>query len=125
MEPVQVHEERVVTPRTASSTTTVASPGYRIGALVWLIAGILDVILAFDFLFRALKANTVGFADFIYSLGGPLASPFDGIFGVTVTNTTYVVRWADLLAIAVYSLVALAIVKVMLIASTPRTTTVV
>ncbi|HZB97838.1 MAG TPA: hypothetical protein VE219_04490 [Candidatus Sulfotelmatobacter sp.] len=94
---------------------------YRAIQIVWLIVGIIDAILALDFVFRALKANDVGFADFIYGLAGALAAPFDGIFGDTITRTSYVLRWGDLVAIAIYTLIALAVVKLIRIWSTPRT----
>ncbi len=109
-----------VAPVTSTRSTTVRRPGFALASVVWLIVGVLDVVLAFDFLFRALKANDTGFADLIYSIGGALAAPFDGIFGATVTNTSYVVRWGDLLAIAIYTLVGMAIVSLIRIATGSR-----
>jgi hypothetical protein len=91
---------------------------------VWLVVGVVDVILALDFLFRALSANNTGFANFIYTVGGVLGAPFDGIFGNTVNVTSNQVigidRWADLMAIAIYSLIAAGISQLARITMTPR-----
>lgn len=140
MEPVEVREERVatgvpVTPVAATPVAPVAATtsasysarsvypvAYRSIQLLWFIVGVINAILALDFLFRLLKADgNAGFVSFIYSLGGALASPFDGIFGDTITRTSYTARWADLVAIAIYSLVGFGIAKLIRI-STARDT---
>jgi hypothetical protein len=144
MDPVDVREERVTTgvapvaaapggaapvgaaPSAAgtgvySSRTSVYPAGYRGIQIVWLIAGVVDIILAADFIFRAASANDTGFAKLIYGLGRRLAAPFDGIFNTTaVANGTSVFRWSDVLAIAVYSILAWIVTKVIRISATPR-----
>ncbi len=120
MEPVEVREDRVAAGGVSSGRVGVYPVAYRAVNLVWLIVGIVITILAFDFFFRLAKANDVGFADFIYSVGGSLAAPFDGIFGINRTvSTLSLVRWSDLIAMIVYSLVGLAIVKGVKIACAP------
>ncbi|MBJ7608747.1 MAG: hypothetical protein JF887_04860 [Candidatus Dormibacteraeota bacterium] len=107
-----------------SSRTGVYPVGYRAIQTVWLIAGIIDLLLALDFVFRATGANDTGFARFIYGVGRRLAAPFDGIFNTTaVANGNSVFRWADLLAIAIYSIAAWIVTKLVRIMSTPRTGT--
>lgn len=98
-------------------TVSVTRPGEAASAIVWWIAGALNVILVFDFVFRAASANDVGFVRFIYAIGNALAAPFDPIFGATVSHATYLVRWGDLVAIAVYSIVAWGIVRLIRILS--------
>lgn len=132
MEPYEVHEQRVagtqpVTPVTGAPVGGVASTrygvypaAYRGIQLVWLIVGIVDTIIGLDFLFRALKANDTGFADLIYAVGGALAAPFDGIFGNTVTRSSYILRWSDILAILIYTLIGFGIVKLIRIMASPR-----
>ena len=90
--------------------------------LVWLLAGILVVILAMDFIFHATGANDVGFAAFVFSAGAFLASPFAGIFNTSTAAPGSVLVWADVLAMAIYALLALAIVKVVGMMSARRTT---
>jgi hypothetical protein len=143
MDPVQVQERQVVTSTTVpasttpyattapvagysavgtSQATTVVPLGYRVSQAIWLVVGIMDVILALDFVFRLAKANATGFVNFIYNLAGPLAAPFDGIFGVTITNHSYVSRWGDIVAIVIYSLIAAALTALVRIIATPRAT---
>ena len=120
-----VRRTATVAPATAYSETRVVNPVWRRASqAIWLVVGVVDVILAFDFLFRALSANNTGFANFIYNLGGGLAAPFDGIFGNTVNNagngTIGIDRWGDLMAIAIYTLVGALLVQIVRISTTPK-----
>ncbi len=84
-----------------------ASPaGYRSTQLVWLAAGVVDVILALDFIFKAAGANAVGFVQFIANVAGALAAPFAGIFSTRLGASGHYWDWADLVAIVVYSVAA-------------------
>lgn len=90
-------------------------PLYRGTQAVWYILGLLEVLLVFRFVFRLLAANpTAGFTSFIYNVSHPFVVPF-----MTVFNTTQVVasafEWTTLLAMVVYWLVAIAIVRLLLI----------
>ncbi len=102
-----------------SSRVGVYPVGYRTIQLIWLIAAVVDLILALDFIFRAANANNTGFAHYIYRLGGWLAAPFNGIFNNTSTNGT-VLRWGDVLAIVIYTVAAWIITKLVRISATPR-----
>ncbi len=104
-----------------SSRVGVYPVGYRTIQLVWLIAAVVDIILALDFIFRAAKANNTGFAHYIYRLAGWLAAPFNGIFTSNTAANGTVVRWADVLAVAIYSIAAWIVTKLVRITSTPRT----
>jgi hypothetical protein len=96
--------------------------GSRIIQLVWLIVGVVDIIIALDFIFRAASANNTGFAHYIYRLGGWLAAPFDGIFNsTTAANGTSVFRWSDVLAVVIYSIAAWIVTKLVRITASPRT----
>ncbi len=103
-----------------SSRVGVYPVGYRAIQLIWLIVGVIDIILALDFIFKAANANNTGFAHYIYRLAGWLAAPFSGIFNNTATNGT-VFRWADVLAIAIYSVAGWIVTKLVRITATPRT----
>jgi hypothetical protein len=104
-----------------SSRVGVYPVGYRTIQLIWLIAGVVDLILALDFIFKAAKANNTGFAHYIYRLAGWLAAPFNGIFNTSTAANGTVFRWADVLAIAIYSIAAWIITKLVRITATPRT----
>ena len=85
------------------------TPGVEI---VWLVAGVVLAFLALDFIFHATGANKVGFAAFVYSVGTFLASPFAGIFKAGTAAHGNLVVWADVLAMVIYLLIAVVIVKV-------------
>ena len=115
--------EPVVAPRYATgvvSTVRMYPVGSRAIQITWFVIGLIDAVLAFDFVFRLAAANDVGFARLIYGLGRILAAPFDGIFNISVADGVYVARWSDLLAIAVYSLIGAGITKLIRIMATPR-----
>ena len=103
-----------------SSRVGVYPVGYRTIQLIWLIAGVVDIILALDFIFKAANANNTGFAHYIYRLGGWLAAPFSGIFNNTTTANGTVFRWQDVLAVVVYTIAAWIVAKLVRITATPR-----
>ncbi len=104
-----------------SSRVGVYPVGSRTIQLIWLLAGIVDLILALDFIFRAANANNTGFAHYIYRLGGWLAAPFNGIFTNTVASNGTLLRWSDALAIVIYTVAAWIITRLVRISATPRT----
>lgn len=146
MDPVEVREERVSgapvapppppvaaapvatqpygTGTVTASRVGVYPVGYRAIQLVWFVIGVINAILALDFVLRLLAANNVGFAHLIYGLGRVFAAPFDGIFNITVADGASVIKWSDLLAIVVYSLIGWGITKLVRIMATPRDATV-
>jgi hypothetical protein len=112
------------TTRTYASRTPTYSGSSRLAQFVWLVVGIVDVILALDFIFRAAGGANTGFAHYVYRIGGWLSAPFAGIFTNTpITNGRTFVRWADVLAVVIYTLAALAVVKLVQIVATPRART--
>lgn len=95
--------------------------GWRAIQTIWLVTGVVDIILALDFIFRATGGANTGFAHYIYWIGSWLAMPFNGIFGSTSDNfgTNYL-RWSDVLAFAIYTVAAWILTKAIRIAATPR-----
>ncbi|MHB8313929.1 MAG: hypothetical protein ACYDD0_11645, partial [Candidatus Dormibacteria bacterium] len=124
------HEERTVTqveesPGRREATTyrsqgPVTSTSSRLGQLVWLAAGVVAVILALDFIFKLIAANSIGFVAFIGSLGGALSAPFRGILSTTITPGAHVTYWPDLAAIVVYAVAAWIVSSLIRIVATPR-----
>ncbi len=104
-----------------TSRTSVTPVGSRVSQAVWLIVAVVDIILALDFIFRAAAANNTGFAHYVYRLGEKLSVPFDGIFNTAVVNLKSVFRWADVLAVVIYSILAWVVTKAISIAYTPKT----
>ena len=55
--------------------------------IIWFVAGIILLLLAFRFLLSLLGANrSNGFADFIYTASHPFVAPFFGLFHYNVVN---------------------------------------
>lgn len=78
--------------------------------IVWYIAGIITILLAFRFVLSLLGANRDNpFADFIYSVTYPLVAPFFGLFGYEVQYGVSRFEIETLVAIAVYAVIAYAI----------------
>lgn len=82
--------------------------------VVWYIAGVLLALLAFRFVLSLLGANRGnGFADFVYSVTYPFVVPFFGLFGYQVQYGVSRFEVETLVAMAVYALIAYAIVKLL------------
>lgn len=79
--------------------------------VIWFVAGIIMILLAFRFVLSLLGANTTnGFANFIYTTSHPFAAPFFGLFHYN--NIQYGVSRFEiytLVAIAVYAAIAWAL----------------
>ena len=102
-----------------NSPTT--KPIYRGTQVVWYILGILLVLLAFRFVLKLLGANpSAGFTSFIYGVTYIFASPFLNVFRVTQVSGS-VFEWTTLLAMLVYWIIALALVKLFLMSKTVST----
>src|SRR5258706_4892690 len=130
-EPVEVRDEQYVAgrgtvagpPGTApvagrsmyAGRTAVVPVGYRARQLVWLAAGIVNAILALRFIFLGAGAEDSGFAGFIYAAGSALVAPFRGIIGTSSAGNGHPLEWADLVAIAIYTLAAWIVAKIVMI----------
>ncbi|HUY56887.1 MAG TPA: hypothetical protein VMV12_03550 [Candidatus Micrarchaeaceae archaeon] len=112
-----------VSPRAAETPRRTAKASgrrsYRVGELVILSVAIVDAFLALDFLFRATAATNDGFVSVVDRVGSALAHPFAGIFGPGVPQVGHTTFWAALLALAVYTLAALVLVRLMQLLSGP------
>lgn len=98
-------------------------PLYRGAQTVWYILGILEALMAFRFVLKLLGANPgAGFTAFVYNVTYPFVGPFLSVFRITrVEGST--IEWATLLAMLVYWLIAVAIIKLFLMGrsvSTPE-----
>lgn len=95
--------------KTADVTSTASN-------VVWFIAGVLLILLAFRFVLMLLAANQDNaFANFVYTLSYPFAAPFFGIFGYTIRYGVSQFELSTLVAIAVYGLVAFGITRLITI----------
>jgi hypothetical protein len=96
-------------------------PLYRGTQVVWYILGILEALLAFRFVLKLLGANPyAGFTSFIYGITYIFAEPFVNVFRLSAVAGS-IFEWTTLLAMIVYWLIALAIIKLFVMSKTVST----
>ena len=119
IKPEETEQERTVTrvdpagngeQTTTRATATVTPMSSRLQSAVWLVVGVVDVILALDFVFKLLAAANVGFVGFITGVAGSLNAPFRGVLATSAPSGHYF-DWPDVVAVVVYSIAALVVVS--------------
>jgi hypothetical protein len=96
-------------------------PLYRGTQIVWYILGLLEALLAFRFVLKLLAANpSAGFTNFIYNATYVFAAPFLSVFRISRVEGS-IFEWTTLLAMVVYWLIAMAIVKLFLMSKSVST----
>lgn len=89
---------------------------------MWYILGVLEALLAFRFVLKLLGANSgAGFTSFIYTVTYPFMAPFLGVFRISQITSGSVFEWTALLAMAVYWLVAIALIRIFLMSKSVST----
>lgn len=87
---------------------------FRTYQIIWYILGVIEILLTFRVLLKMLGANINSpFVSLIYIITDPLAGPFNGIFGVGVNQQGALFEWSTLVAMAVYALIAYALIQLM------------
>jgi hypothetical protein len=109
------------TPAVQASAPVAVSPyHFRAAAIIWFIAGIVDVFLAGDFLFRLLGAHrSSAFVNFVYQIAGVFSAPFHGIWPPQANENSYFDP-ADLVAIVVYAIIAWGLITLVKIMTAPK-----
>ena len=94
---------------------------YRGTQIVWYVLGLIEVLLTFRFILKLLAANPeAGFTNFVYVVTYVFASPFLNVFRVThVAGSVF--EWTTLLAMLVYWIIAIGIVRLFLMGKTVST----
>jgi hypothetical protein len=96
-------------------------PLYRGTQIVWYILGVVEVLLAFRFVLKLLGANPdAGFSSFIYGITYIFATPFLNVFSVSRISGS-IFEWTTLLAMFVYWVIAVGIIKLFLMGKTVST----
>ncbi len=107
-----------------SSNSPRTKPLYRGTQIVWYILEIVEALLAFRFVLKLLGANaSAGFTSFIYRVTYIFATPFLNVFQSNQITNGNIFEWTTLLAMVVYWVIAIAIVKLFLMGrpvSTPE-----
>jgi hypothetical protein len=96
-------------------------PLYRGTQIVWYILGLIEVLLAFRFVLKLLGANpAAGFSAFVYGVTYLFAAPFLSVFRISQIAGS-ILEWTTLLAMFVYGVVAVGLVKLFLMSKTVST----
>ena len=96
-------------------------PLYRGTQIVWYILGLVEVLLAFRFVLKLFGANAdAGFTHFVYSVTYAFAAPFLNVFRMTQVSGA-IFEWTTLLAMFVYWMAAVALIKLFLMGKTVST----
>lgn len=98
---------------TEDSTKNLDKDNFIARRVVYYILGVIEVLLAFRFVFKLLGANpNSGFVSFIYSVTQVFLAPFDAIFTpATTPEFGTIVELNTITAMIVYALIAWGIVK--------------
>lgn len=82
---------------------------------MWYVLSVVEGLLAIRFVLKLLQANpAAGFTDFIYTLSSVFTLPFVAVFrNMRVEDSVF--EWTTLLAMLVYWLLAVAIIKLFII----------
>ncbi|HRH94192.1 MAG TPA: YggT family protein [Candidatus Peribacteria bacterium] len=104
-------------------TSPRTKPLYRATQVVWYVLGVIEILLGFRFVLKAMGANpAAGFTNFIYSFTQPMAAPFLNVFRISrVEGSPVVMEWTTLLAMIVYLVVAYGILKIFVMSKTVST----
>ena len=104
-----------------SYTSPTTKPLFKGTQIVWYILSILEALLIFRFLLKLMAANpAAGFTAFIYGSTLPFTAPFLAVFPRTVVEGS-IFEWTTLLAMLVYWLIAVGIIKLFLMSKTVST----
>ncbi len=105
----------------SSYTAPSTKPLYRGTQVVYYILGLVEALLGFRFILKLLGANPgAGFTSFIYGITYPFVGPFLAVFPNNYVSGT-IFEWTTLLAMLVYWLIALGIIKFFLMSRTVST----
>lgn len=105
----------------SSYNSASTKPLYRGTQIVWYLLGLIEVLLLFRFVLKLLGANpAAGFSGFIYGASHVFVAPFLNVFRIAQVNTS-IFEWATLLAMLVYWVIAIAIIKLFLMGKTVST----
>ncbi len=74
--------------------------------VIYLIAGVIEIILGFRFVLKLLGANSeAGFVSFVYGISKPFMAPFEAVFTTSEASGS-IFEWNAILAIVVYAVIA-------------------
>ena len=104
-----------------SYNSSSTKPLFKGTQIVWYLLSLLEVLLAFRFFLKLMGANPeAGFSNLIYNLTWTFTAPFLAVFPLTTVQGS-IFEWTTLLAMFVYLLMAIAIIRLFLMSKTVST----
>lgn len=89
--------------------------------IAWYVLSLLEVALLFRFVLKLMGANPgAEFTSFVYGFTWPFTAPFLAVFPKTIVQGS-IFEWTTLLAMLVYWMICLAIVRLFLMSKTVST----
>ncbi len=111
----------IITYHMNSYTSPSTKPLYRGTQIVWYILSVIEILLAFRFVLKLLAANAgAGFTSFIYGITYPFVLPFITVFKRSQIEGS-IFEWTTILAMFVYWVLAVAIIKIFLMSKSVST----
>lgn len=105
----------------SSYTSPSTKPLFRGTQIVYYVFSVLEALLVFRFALKLMAANPeAGFSSFIYGITWPFTAPFLAVFPRTIVEGS-IFEWTTLLAMLVYWLIAIAIIKLFHMSKTVST----
>lgn len=102
-----------------AAETNEISPIVIIKRVLWYLLGLLEVLLAFRFLFKLLGANAnSGFVEFVYALSSIFVMPFEAIFPEPQTNVN-VFETSTIMAMLVFGILTYFLVLLLNVVTQP------
>ncbi len=77
-----------------------------LAGVIYLVAGIIEVLLALRFVFLLFNVNGIDLVNFVYNITYIFVQPFYGLFGHTFISGTPRIEFESLIAIFVVAIVA-------------------
>ena len=106
---------------TVQRRTALAEPGYRAAQMIWLLLTVAEAFVGLRVIFRAVRANPdAGFVRFVDTVAGVLVAPFHPIVADTRLDGGGVLEVGSLIAMAVFLVAALLLVRLVRILTAPR-----
>ncbi|HEX6492183.1 MAG TPA: hypothetical protein VF112_01660, partial [Candidatus Dormibacteraeota bacterium] len=106
---------------TVRRRSVLAEPGYRVVQMIWLLLTAAEAFVGLRVIFRAVRANPdAGFVRFVDTVAGALVAPFHPIVDDRRLNSGGMLEIGSLIAMAVFLVAALLLVRLVRILTAPR-----
>lgn len=113
--------EAMDTSATVRRRSVLAEPGYRVVQMIWLLLTAAEAFVGLRVIFRAVRANPdAGFVRFVDTVAGALVAPFHPIVDDRRLNGGGMLEIGSLIAMAVFLVAALLLVRLVRILTAPR-----